>query len=77
MSTEFCTLLEDNSEREVAKSIWILFQESMKGKTLLLESLRRRVALSPIILPSKEDSTTDEGEDSGDIGDDDLKMTLD
>lgn len=74
MSTEFCTLLEDGSEREVAKSIWTLFQESIKGKTVLLEQLRQRAALAPVILPNKIDSdsdsesgaTTDEEESTAD-----------
>lgn len=66
MSTEFCTLLEDGSEREVAKSLWTLFQESIKGRTALLDSLRQRAARSPITLPSRTESTTDDEEGQGD-----------
>lgn len=80
MSTEFCTLLEDGSEREVAKSIWTLFHESIKGKTVLLESLRQRAALSPVMLPRREDVTSAEDEDIEDVGklgDDDTEMILD
>ena len=40
MANEFGTLLEDQSEREVARSLCQLFAESIKGDTRTLETLR-------------------------------------
>ena len=71
MSNEFCTLLEDGSEVEVAKAIWILFQESIKGKTNLLESLRQR-ASRPLNIPVK--SKVDDSSSSGTEEDCDIVM---
>jgi len=71
MSDEFCTLLEDGSEVEIAKAIWMLFQESVKGKTALLESLRQR-ASRPINVPVK--SNVDGSSSSGTEEDGDMAL---
>lgn len=73
MAREFNTMVEDGSELEVAKSIWTLYQECIKSKTTLLESLRAR-AMNPITLPIKgtigsESSDDGNEEEEGDNND--------
>jgi hypothetical protein len=67
MCGEFCTVLEDGSEVEVAKSIWTLYQECVKGNTALLESLRQRAGkilnLNVVKPPNEESSSEEYSED--------------
>ena len=58
MSAEFCTQLEDDSEVLVAKSLCLLFRQSVQGQTDFLDSLRRLEASSPV--PKIEAFSSDE-----------------
>jgi pre-rRNA-processing protein TSR2 len=68
---EFCTMLEDGSEIEIAKTIWTLYQESIKGKTTLLETLRVRATRSLPVNIVKTATEDESSEEDGEGGDDD------
>lgn len=53
MATEFGVVLEDQSEREVAKALWTLYGQSIIGQTELLESLRQRQRPNNLALESQ------------------------
>lgn len=77
MNCEFGTLLEDESERIVAKQICTLYQECIRGKSDMLDSLRQRAA-QPLALnlvrPVSEDTDSTDSDYEEDDSVDNMAM---
>lgn len=72
MEDEFCVVLEDGSEREVADLIWRMYEACAKGEvTLAREVVRNAIRAEEALRDSNVKSVIQSGEDGDDDMDDD------
>ena len=83
MEEEFTVVLEDNSERQVADTIWRMYEQCMKGDASLARQvvdaangvIQQSVAYPVQVQAPEDDDDDDEMMDSNDDDDDDEGMT--
>lgn len=89
MAREFHICLEDGSERQIARMLWDLYRECVRGERKILETLKMKAALrenigdvvsqsqgSEFLLPVEEGVFIEDSGDEFDDEDDDDEMDM-